>query len=65
MAAIYAGLINQYRLEYQKVFLARFDKQDEDNQVANEIELYINLNNNQNLTESDIDNIDVKSSVED
>ena len=29
-----------------------------------EIELYINLNINQNLTESDIGNIDIKSTIE-
>ena len=33
MAIIYARIINQYKLKYQTVFSARFDKQDEDNPV--------------------------------
>ena len=57
MAIIYARLINQYKFRYQTVFSARFDKQDEDNQVLDETELFINLNINQNLKQSDIDNI--------
>ena len=47
-----------------KVFPARFDKQDEDNQVLDETELFINLNINHNLTESDLDKIDVRSPLE-
>ena len=43
---------------------ARFDKQDEDNQVLDETEIFINLNINHNLTETDIDNIDIKSPIE-
>ena len=64
MAVIYARLINKYKCRYQKVFSARFHKQDEDNQVLDETELFINLNINHNLTESDLDKIDVKSSLE-
>ena len=44
--------------------LARFDKQDEDKQVLDETELFNNLNNNHNLTESDLDKIDVRSPLE-
>ena len=61
ISVIYARLINQYKFRYQTVFSARFDKQDEDNQVLDETELFINLNINHNLTQTDIDNIDVKS----
>ena len=43
------------------MFVARFDKQDEDNQLLDESELFINLNINHNLTESDLDKIDVRS----
>ena len=64
MATIYAKLINQYKFRYQTVFSARFDKQDEDDQVLDEIELFFNLNFNHNLTQTDIDNIDVKSPLE-
>ena len=39
----------------------RFDKQNEGAQVLDEIELQINLKLNKNLTDFDIDNIDVKS----
>ena len=64
LAMIYARLKNQYKFKYQTVFSARFDKQDEDNQILDETELFINLNINHNLTQSDIDNIDVESPLE-
>ena len=64
LAIIYARLINQYKFRYQKVFSARFDKQDENNQLLDETELFINLNINHNLTQTDIDKIDVKSPLE-
>ena len=64
LSVIYARLINQYIFRYQTVFSARFDKQNEDNQVLNKTELFINLNFNHNLTDTDIDNIDVKSPLE-
>ena len=64
MAIIYARLINQYKIRYQVVFSARFDKQDEDGQVLDEIELFIHLNINQNLTQSDIDNINITFPLE-
>ena len=64
LSVIYARLMNQYKFKYQTVFSARFDKQNEDNQVLNETELFINLNINHNLTQTDIDNIDVRSSLE-
>ena len=64
LALIYARLINQYKFKYQTVFSARFDKQDEDNQLLDETELFINLNINHNLTGSDLDKIDVISPLE-
>ena len=64
LAVIYARLINQYKFRYQTVFSARFDKQDEDNQVLDETELFINLNINQNLTQTDINIIDVVFQLE-
>ena len=64
LSIIYARLINQYKFRYQTVFSARFDKQDEDNHVLDETELFINLNINHNLTESDIDKTDIKSPLE-
>ena len=64
LSVIYARLINKYKFKYQTVFSARFDKQDEDNQKLDETELFINLNINNNLTETDIDNIDIQSPLE-
>ena len=64
LSFIYAILINQYEFKYQTVFSARFDKQDEDNQVLDETESIINLNIIHNLTETDIVNTDNKSPLE-
>ena len=43
MSTICDGLINQYKPNYKTAFSARFDKQDENDQVLNEVELFINL----------------------
>ena len=64
LSAIYARLINQYKFKYHTLFSASFYKINEEGQRDNEIELYINLKINKNLTESDIDNIDVRSQLE-
>ena len=64
LSIIYARLINQYKFKYQTVFSARFDKQDENNQLLDETELFINLNINHNLTQTDIDNFDIVSPLE-
>ena len=64
LSVIYARLINQYKFKYQTVFSASFDKQDEVNQVLDETETFINLSINHNLTQNDLDNIDVKSPLE-
>ena len=64
LSFICARLIHQYEFRYQKVFSARFDKHDEDNQVLDETDLFNNLNINHNLTQTGIDNIDVKSPLE-
>ena len=64
MSVIYARLINQNKFKYQRVFSARFSKQNEDNQLLDETELFNKLNINHNLTETDINKIDVKSPLE-
>ena len=64
LAVIYARSRNRYKFKHQTVFSARFDKQDEDNQVLDETELFMNLNINHNLTQSDLDNIDVVSQLD-
>ena len=64
LSVIFARLINQYKFKYHTLFSASFYKINEEDQRNNEIELYINLKFNNNLTESDIDNIDVRSQLE-
>ena len=64
MSIIYARLINQYKFRYQTVFSVRFEKQDKDGQLLDETELFINLNINQNLTQSDIDNFNITFPLE-
>ena len=63
LSIFYARLKTQYKFKYQKVLSARFDKQGESLELLDETELFINLNNNHNLTETDINNIDVKSQL--
>ena len=64
LSVIYARLKNQYKFKYHTLFSASFYKINEEDQRNNEIELYINLKINNNLTESDIDNIDVRAQLE-
>ena len=64
LAMIYARLINQYKFKYQTVSSARFDKQDEDDQLLDETELFINLNINHNLTQNGLDKINIISPLE-
>ena len=64
VSVIYARSLNQNKFKYHTVFSASFYKINEEDQRNNDIELYINLNINHNLTESDIDNIDVRSQLE-
>ena len=64
MATIYARLINQYEFKYHLLFSASFYKINEEDQRSDEIELFINLNINNKLTETDNINNDVKSQLE-
>ena len=64
LAKIYARLINQNTFKYQTVFSARFDKQYEDGELIDETDLFINLNINHNLTQSDLDKINIISPLE-
>ena len=61
---IYARLLNQYKFKYHTLFSASFYKINEEDQRNNHIELYKNLKINNKLTESDIDNIDIRSQLE-
>ena len=63
LSIIYARLTNQYKFKYHTFFSASFYKINEEDQRYNEIELYKNLKINHNLTESEINNIDVSSQL--
>ena len=64
MATIYARLMNQYKFKYHTLFPASFYNISEEYQRSGETELFIKLNTNHNLTESDFDNSDVKFQLE-
>ena len=64
LSVFYARLINQYKFKYHVLFSASFYKINGEDQRSDEIELFINLNINNNITESDINNIDIKSQLE-
>ena len=64
LSVAYARLLNQYKFKHQTVFSARFDKQNEDNHLLDETELFNNLNINHKLTQTYINNIGVKSPLE-
>ena len=64
LSVFYARLINQYKFKYHTLFSASFYNINEEDQRYNEIELYINLNINHYLIESDIDKIDVRSQLD-
>ena len=64
MATIYARLINQYKFKFHILFSASFYMINEEDQRSDEIELFINLKFSNNLTETDIINIDVKCQIE-
>ena len=56
--------IKQYNFNYQTAFSARFDEQDEDDQVLDEIELSDNLNTSEKSRESKIDTVNDTSQLE-
>ena len=64
MATIYARLINQNKFKYHILFSASFYKNNAADQRSDETEYFINLNINNNLTETYIIDIDVKSQLE-
>ena len=64
LSVIYARLKSQYKFKYHVLFSASFYKINEEDQRSDGIELFINLNFNNNLTESSNDNIDIKSQLE-
>ena len=64
LATIFAKLINQYKFINHTLFSACFCKINEEDQGSDEFEIFNHLNINNNLTETDLNNIDVKSQLE-
>ena len=64
MSHIYAKLINQYEHKYQPTFLNFFNKYGEDDEITSETELPITLRITHNLTQSEIDSINIQSALE-
>ena len=64
MATNYAKLINQYKFKFHKLISASFYKNNEEDQRIDETELFFKVNVNNNLTENDINIIDVESQLE-
>ena len=60
----YSRIINQQKFKYHILFSASFYKINEEDQRSDGPQFFINFNNNHNLTETDIDNIDVKCQLE-
>ena len=64
MSQIYANFINQYKFKYQLSFMLLFYKFEEDGDIRKEAEMSINLNMTNNLTQSEIDNVNVQWDLE-
>ena len=60
MTTNYGRLLNQYTFKYHTIFSASFYKLNEEDQRSDEIELFINFNIKNDLTESDIKITDTK-----
>ena len=61
---IYAKFINQYKFKYQLSFMLFIYKFEEDGDIRKEAEMTINLNMTNNLTQSEIDNVDIQWDLE-
>ena len=64
MTSIFARLKTQCRFKTLTVSSTRFEKQDENGHMLDEIEFFTNLNFNQSSIESDIGTIDTISQLE-
>ena len=64
LSVIYAKLLNQKKFKYHTLFSASIHKINEDDQRNNETELFINLNINHKITESDFDIIYARPPLE-
>lgn len=63
MSITYARLINQYKFTNQTVFSTVFDKQDEVGFELDKTNMFISFKINQNLTKTDIDEINIESQL--
>ena len=64
MVHIYAEYINQYKFKYQLSFMLLFYKFEEDGDIRREAEMTVTLNMVNNLTQSEIDSVDIQWDVE-
>ena len=64
MSHVYAKLMNQYKLKYQIKFLVLSNKNGEVNETISEKDLPTTLSITHNLTQSEIDNINIQWTLE-
>ena len=64
MVTLYAKFMNQSKFKCHFLFSASFCKINEKDQRSDKTETFINLNVNHKITETDINNTDVKSQLE-
>ena len=64
MCHIYAKFINRYKFKYQFSFMLLFYKFEEDGDIRREAEMSINLSMITNLTQSEIDNVNIQWDLE-
>ena len=64
MSHIYAKFIKQYKCKYQLSFMLFFYKFEEDGDIRREAEMSINLSMITNLTQSEIDNVNIQWDLE-
>ena len=64
MSHIYAKFITQYKFKYQLSFMLLFYKFEEDGDNRKEAEMAITLNMTNNLTQSEIENVNIQWNVE-
>ena len=64
MSHIYAKFINQYKFKYQLSFMLLLYKFEEEGDIRKEAEMPINLIMTNNLTQSEIDNVNIQWDLE-
>ena len=64
MAHIYSQFVNQYKFKYQLSFMLLFCKFEEDGDIIKEAEMTVTLKMTNNLTQSEIDNVNIQWDLE-